>query len=95
MEKERKTLELGAGESAPSAKDDHVVLGEHSYRGFSKQKLAVVVTNFRNTNQIVMEIGHDVPARDRDPREDHIKIFSRDLRGGHRRCQQKLVEWRG
>ena len=28
-----------------------------------------------------MEIGHDVPARDRDPREDHIKIFSRDMRG--------------
>ena len=32
--KERKTPELGASEFAPAAKDDHVVLGEHSDRVF-------------------------------------------------------------
>ena len=28
-----------------------------------------------------MEIGHDVPARDRDPWEEHITRCSKDMRG--------------
>ena len=32
--KERKTPDFGAGEFAPAAKDDHVVLEEHSDHGF-------------------------------------------------------------
>ena len=32
--KERKTPELGAGEFTPAAKDDHLVLGEHSDHSF-------------------------------------------------------------
>ena len=40
-----------------------------------------MVTKFPNHHQIVMEIGHDVPARDREPREEHITRFSRGMRG--------------
>ena len=28
-----------------------------------------------------MEIGHDLPTRDREPREEHITRFSRDMQG--------------
>ena len=35
--KERKTPESGASECAPAAKDDPVVLGDHSDHGFSKK----------------------------------------------------------
>ena len=37
--KERKTPELGAGDFAPAAKDDHVVLGEPSDCGFLNKTL--------------------------------------------------------
>ena len=80
--KERKTPEFGAGEFAPAAKDDHVVLVEHSDRGFSEQNLAVLVTKFPNPHQVVMEIGNDVPASDRYPWEEHITRCSRDMWGG-------------
>ena len=79
--KERKTPEFGAGEFAPAAKDDHVVLGEHSDCSFFKQNLAVVVTKFPNPHHIVMEVEYDIPACDREPREDHIKICRSDMRG--------------
>ena len=37
--KEGETPEFGAGEFAPNAKDDHVVLGEHSDCVFFKKTL--------------------------------------------------------
>ena len=40
-----------------------------------------MVEKFPNPHQVVMEIGHDVPARDREPREEHITRCCRDMRG--------------
>ena len=40
-----------------------------------------MVTKFPNPHQIVMEIGHDVSARDKEPQEEHTTIFSRAMRG--------------
>ena len=40
-----------------------------------------MVTKFPNTHQVVKEIGYDVPACDRETREEHITICSRDMRG--------------
>ena len=40
-----------------------------------------MVTKFPNPHQIVMEIGHDVPSCDREPREEHITRCSRDTQG--------------
>ena len=37
--KERETPKFGAGDFTPTAKDDHVVLGEHSDCGFSNKTL--------------------------------------------------------
>ena len=40
-----------------------------------------MVAKFPNTHQVVMEIGNDVPGRDRETREEHITRFRRDMRG--------------
>ena len=40
-----------------------------------------MITKFPNPHHIVMEIGHDVPNRDRDPREERITRYSIDMRG--------------
>ena len=79
--KEIKTPELGAGEFATAAKDDHFVLGEHSDHSVFFKNLAVVVTKFPNIYQIVMEIGYDAITGDRKTREEHITRCSRDMRG--------------
>ena len=44
--KRRKTPKFGAGEFAPTAKDDHVVLGEHSECGFSYKTLQLWSQSF-------------------------------------------------
>ena len=39
---------------------------------------------------VVMEIGYDVPAGDREPWEEHITRCSRDMRGGTRGDNKNL-----
>ena len=40
-----------------------------------------MVAKFTNPHQVVIEIGHDVPTSDRETRQEHITICSRDMRG--------------
>ena len=47
-------------------------------------------TKFPNPHQVVMEIGYDVPAGDREPWEEHITRCSRDMRGGTRGDNKNL-----
>ena len=49
-----------------------------------------MVAKFPNPNQVVMEIGHDVPARDRGAREKHIKISIRNRWGNTRSSDNNL-----
>ena len=40
-----------------------------------------MVAKFPNPHQVVIEIGHDVPARVRDTWEEHTTRCSRDMQG--------------
>ena len=49
-----------------------------------------MVANFPNPHQVVMEIGNDVPACDRETWEEHITRCSRDIQGATGSANYKL-----
>ena len=56
--------ELGTSGLSPDTEDDRVILGKNSDRCFFEDDAAVVVAQFTNAHQVVMEVGHYVAALD-------------------------------
>ena len=60
----REAPELGTSGFSPTTEDDRVVLGKDSDGYFFEEDAAVVVTQFTNNHQVVMEVGNYVAALD-------------------------------
>ena len=67
--KKREAPYLGTGGFSPSTEDNSVVLGKDSDGFFFEEDAAVVVTQFSDAYQVVMEVRHYVTALDEGPRE--------------------------
>ena len=57
---EVKLPEFGAGHLAMAAEENSIVAGENNDCRFFKQNAAVTFAQGANSNQVVLEIGHDV-----------------------------------
>ena len=54
--------ELGAGWFAISVEEHDVLAGEDGDGRFSKEDVAVMVTEQADTQHVVVKVGHDVPG---------------------------------
>ena len=68
----REETELGTSGLLPTTEDDRIVLGKDSDGCFFEEDAAVVVAQFTNAHQIVMEVGHYVSALDGELREEQV-----------------------
>ena len=68
----REETELGTSGLLPTTEDDRIVLGKDSDGCFFEEDAAVVVAQFTNAHQIVMEVGHYVSALEGELREEQV-----------------------
>ena len=69
LEAKGEAPELGTSGLLPTTEDDRVILGKNSDGCFFKEDAAVVVAQFANSHQVMMEVSHYVAALDGDLRE--------------------------
>ena len=72
MGTKREASELGTSGFLPATEDDSVILGENSDGCFFEEDAEVVVTQFADAHQVVMEVRHYVTALDGELREEQI-----------------------
>ena len=64
--------ELGTSRFLPTTEDDRVILEKNSDGCFSKEDAAVVVAQFANAHQVVIEVRHYLAALDGELREEQV-----------------------
>ena len=64
--------ELGTSGFLPTTEDDRVILGKYSDGYFLEEDTAVVVAQFTNAHQIVMEVGHYMDSIDEELLDDQV-----------------------
>ena len=68
----REAPELGTSGFFPATEDDGIVLGKYSDGCFFEEDATVVVTQFSDAHQVVIEVRHYVTALDGDLWEDQV-----------------------
>ena len=68
----KEARELGTSGFSPTTEDDRVILGKNSGGCFSEEDAAVVVTQFTNAHQVVMEVRYYVADLDGELREEQV-----------------------
>ena len=72
MRKNREAPDLGTSGLFPITEDEKVILGGNSDGCFFEEDAAVLVTQFTNSHQVVMEVRHYVAALDGELREEQV-----------------------
>ena len=72
MRTKREAPELVTSGFSPTTEYDRVFLGENSDRCFFEDDAAVVVAQFTNAHQVVMEARHYVDALGGELREEQV-----------------------
>ena len=77
----REDPDLGNSGFYPTMEDDRVVLGKDSDGCFFEEDASVLVAQFTNAYQVVMEVGHYVDALDGYLREEQVTCCLGNVRG--------------